>query len=217
MATVLFMDWYFDFISPFAYLQWQRLRRQRPGLDLRPRPILFAGLLEHWHNIGPAEIPVKRRFTYRHVLWQARRMDVPLRFPPAHPFNPLPALRLCQAAGADARAVTVIFDHIWAHGRPADNLEALVPAATQLGISDLAAAVVDPAVKQALRDNGEQAIAAGVFGVPTLVVDGETFWGLDATDMALDWLDGIDADLARDMLALDVLPTGAVRSPSERS
>lgn len=208
------MDWYFDFISPFAYLQWQHLRRDHPELALRPRPVLLAGLLGHWRNVGPAEIPAKRRFTYRHVCWRARQMGVPLRFPPAHPFNPLAALRLCLAAGSGARAVSEIFDHIWGQGRAGDRIEALTEPAARLGIVDPVAALADPAVKQALRDNGEQAIAAGVFGVPTLVVAGEAFWGLDATQMALDWHEGIDPELAYEMQALDALPMAAVRSAS---
>ena len=89
--------WYFDFISPFAYLQWRRLRDER-RLALEPVPILFAAVLDHVGQKGPAEIPGKRTFTYRFVHWQARRAGVPLRFPPAHPFNPMAALRLCSGA-----------------------------------------------------------------------------------------------------------------------
>lgn len=206
------MDWYFDFISPFAYLQWQQLRRERPELQLRPRPVLLAGLLDHWRSVGPAEIPAKRRFTYRFVVWQARRMGIPLCFPPAHPFNPLPALRLCIAAGCDNRAVNLMFDHIWRDGLAADSAQALAPVARAFGIDDIGAALADPAVKGILVENGRDAIAASVFGVPTLVVGGESFWGLDATRMALDWCDGIDPALARDMQALDHLPVAAARA-----
>lgn len=53
-------DWYFDFISPFAYLQFVRLG-ELAGARLRLRPVLFAGLLQHWGQLGPAEIPAKRR------------------------------------------------------------------------------------------------------------------------------------------------------------
>ena len=95
------LDWYFDFISPFAYLQSERLPAVSGALDLRYRPVLFAGILGAHGQKGPAEIPAKRVFTYRHVLWTARSRGVPLRFPPAHPFNPLPALRARGAAGSD--------------------------------------------------------------------------------------------------------------------
>jgi 2-hydroxychromene-2-carboxylate isomerase len=57
-------DWYFDFISPFAYLQSEQLHRLQPLVQIRYRPVLFAGLLKHWGNKGPAEVLPKRQFTY---------------------------------------------------------------------------------------------------------------------------------------------------------
>ena len=137
---------------------------------------------------GPAEIPGKRGFTYRFVQWQAARQGVPLRFPPAHPFNPLQALRLCIAAGTTWPAVERIFEHIWQHGQPADSIASLGEAAAALGIADPETALGAESVKQQLRDNTAQALAAGVFGVPTLRLDQELFWGDDATGMALDYL-----------------------------
>lgn len=178
------MHWYFDFISPFAHLAWPRVRalmRERP---VELRPILFAGVLDKLGHKGPAEIPAKRVFTYRHVLWRSRQLGRPVKFPPAHPFNPLPALRLCQALDAQPEAVEAIFDWVWTEGRAVDTPEALAPLAATLGVDDLAAALSAPVVKQKLRDNFDAAVREGVFGVPTLVVDGELFWGEDAMDFA---------------------------------
>ena len=204
------LDWYFDFISPFAWLQWRRLRRDHPEVALAPRPLLFAALLDHVGQLGPAEIPAKRRHTYRIALWQARALGIPLRFPPAHPFNPLPALRLCLAAPDRIAAVDAIFAHVWERGQPGDSIEALAGVARALGIDDPAAAAAGDAVKQAVRDNGEQARALGVFGVPTLCVRDaagrhELFWGNDATELALAYARDpgtLDAEMRR----LDSLP-----------
>jgi 2-hydroxychromene-2-carboxylate isomerase len=179
------LDWYFDFISPFAYLQWRHLRRDHPEVALAPKPILLAAILDHVGQLGPAEIPQKRRHTYRMVLWQARKAGIPLVFPPAHPFNPLPALRLSLAAPDRIAAVDAIFRHVWEQGRPADSAEALAGVAAQLGIDDPAAAIARDEVKRELLANGEQAKALGLFGVPTLVVRDDLFWGSDATDLAL--------------------------------
>ena len=88
------IDWYFDFISPFAYLQLVQLQSSHAVVDINFKPILLAGLLKHWGQKGPAEIPSKRIFTYRHILWLARQSNIPLKMPPGHPFNPLKALRL---------------------------------------------------------------------------------------------------------------------------
>lgn len=207
-------DWYFDFISPFAYLQWRRLRRDHPTLVLNPKPLLFAGLLKHWGQLGPAEIPEKRRHTYRLALWQARELGVPFRSPPAHPFNPLPALRLCIAAGADAAAVDAIFAHLWQHGLAGDSAEALEPVAAQLGVADIETAIASDAVKQALNANGQQAIALGVFGVPTLQVGERLFWGNDATGMALAYLADPAGFDDEDMRRVEDLPAAAHRPGS---
>jgi 2-hydroxychromene-2-carboxylate isomerase len=203
--------WYFDFISPFAYLQWLRLPALGDRLAIEPVPILFAALLEHHGHKGPAEIATKRQFTYRFVLWQARRLGLPLRFPPAHPFNPLPVLRLALAAGNTREAIGAIFDHLWVDGRAGDSAESLAPLARRLGVDDVAAALARADVKAQLRANTDAAIAAGVFGVPTLAVGGRLFWGADATPMVEDWL----ADPGRfddaEMRRIDDLPAAAVR------
>lgn len=211
------LDWYFDFISPYSYLQWRRLRRDHPALARRltPRPVLLAGLLNHWGQLGPAELPGKRKHTYRMVLWQAREAVIPLRVPPAHPFNPLPALRLCLAAPDRVAAVDAIFRHIWEEGRAGDSVEALADVARELGVADPAAAIADPAVKKQLADNGAAAIALDVFGVPTLVIDGQLFWGNDASAMALAYLG--DRNLFEDeqMRRIDSLPVAVQRAAAK--
>lgn len=204
-------DWYFDFISPFAYLQWMRMRRDHPELRLRPRPLLLAGLLKHWGQLGPAEIVGKRRHTYRLALWEARQLQIPLRFPPAHPFNPLPALRLALDAPDLPLAVDLLFRHLWEHGHAGDSVETLATVAAQLGVDDVAKALARDDIKRTLADTGAEAIALGVFGVPTLVIDGQLFWGNDATGMALQFLEQPALFDDPEMRRLDALPIAAQR------
>ncbi|RDY67874.1 2-hydroxychromene-2-carboxylate isomerase [Lysobacter soli] len=208
------LTWYFDFISPFSYLQWQRLKpllreREAAGTPVRLAPIVFAAVLDARGQKGPAEIPGKREFTYRHVLWLARQAGVTLRFPPAHPFNPLASLRLSIAAGDTPEAVDSIFDWIWTHGRPGDSVEALVPLMAALDVP--ADALDADQTKAALRANTDAAIAAGVYGVPTLSIGDELFWGYDATDFALAAMH--DASLLQDeeMRRVSGLPVGLQR------
>ena len=204
------LDWYFDFISPFAYLQWRRLRSDHANVALNPKPVLLAAILNHVGQLGPAEIPQKRRQTYRIVLWQARQAGIPLRFPPAHPFNPLPALRLCLAVPDRHAAIDAIFTHLWEHGRQGDSIEALADVAHALGIADPAAAIARDEVKRELLANGDEAIRLGVFGVPTLKVRDELFWGFDATDLALAYRDdegALDAEMRR----VDAIPEAIQR------
>lgn len=207
--------WYFDVVSPFAYLQWCRLRT----LDLASldaRPILFAGLLDRLEHKGPAEIPGKRVFTYRHVVWRARRDGVPLRFPPAHPFNPLPALRLCIAAGTTPAAIDTVFRFVWEEGGSLDTPDARDALAQRLGFADATAPLADDAVKRALHANFVLAQADGVFGVPTLACDGHLFWGEDATDMFLDYARDPVAFEAGEMARVADLPVGAARAGARR-
>lgn len=203
--------WYFDFISPFAYLQWPKIRALSERVEFSWRPILFAGLLEHFGHKGPAEIPGKREFTYRHVAWRAQRDGVTLRFPPAHPFNPIAALRLCLAAGSTPAAIEAIYAHLWREGRRGDDAASLAEVGAALGIADVAAAIARPEVKQSLRDNFDAALAAGVFGVPSIVAAGEVFWGDDATPMFEAWLRDPVAFESDQMRALKHWPEGVRR------
>lgn len=177
------LRWYFDVLSPFAYLQWPEVRALQATHALTPVPILFGAVLDAHGQKGPAEIPGKREFTYRHVLWRAQQAGVPLRFPPAHPFNPLPLLRLVVAAGATAEAVDAVFAHVWVDGHGADDTAAFDALRARLGVAVEALSSDD--VKSTLRRNTEDAIAAGVYGVPTLASGDELFWGSDAHDFAL--------------------------------
>jgi 2-hydroxychromene-2-carboxylate isomerase len=201
--------WYHDFISPFAYLHWPRVRTLMASGNVELVPVLFGAILDAVGQKGPAEIPAKRVFTYRDVVWRARRAGVPLRFPDAHPFNPLAALRLVLAAGNTAEATTRIYDWIWAEGRRVDDPVALAPLVEALGLE--AGAVSDAAAKAALRANTGDAIAAGVFGVPTLAVGDALFWGGDAHDFALAAI--ADPQLLEDdgMRRVAALPVGIQR------
>jgi 2-hydroxychromene-2-carboxylate isomerase len=179
--------WYFDVISPFAYLQLQRLPEIAQHRNVHVVPIVLGAVLQHCGQLGPAEIPSKRDFAYRFIHFQARTAGFPIRFPPTHPFNPLPALRLISALPEAHKlaATQSIFTHIWRDGQAGDSVEALSGIATEFGISNLAECLSYEPNKMALKAQTESAIQAGAFGVPTLSIDGELFWGFDATDYAL--------------------------------
>ena len=204
-------DWYFDFVSPFAYLQSEQLAALAPRIAVRYRPVLFAGLLDAHGQKGPAEIAAKRDFTYRFVVWQAGKLGIPLKFPPEHPFNPLALLRLALACDCEAQAVQRIFRFVWRDGRLPDLPIEWAELTDELGIRDGAARIASAEVKDALRRNTDEAIARGVFGVPTLLIGSELFWGADATAMAADYVAAgcryDDPEYAR----VAKLPVGAAR------
>jgi 2-hydroxychromene-2-carboxylate isomerase len=204
-------DWYFDFVSPFAYLQSEQLGSLGPGVAVRYRPVLFAGLLGANGQKGPAEIPAKRAFTYRYCIWRAKELGIGFRFPPEHPFNPLPLLRLAIACDSTPDAVHRIFRFVWRDGRLPDLPIEWAELIAELGARDADARIASADVKDELRRNTDEAIARGVFGVPTLAIGGELFWGSDATAMAAGYIAAgcrfADPEYAR----VAVLPIGAAR------
>ncbi len=182
-------DWYFDVISPYAYLQFHELKRLPDDIEITFRPVLFAALLNHWGQLGPAEIPLKKVHTAMITAWRARARSIVFKPPPRHPFNPLKLLRLIIALGATRDVVGKVFAHVWGEGNDGEAPDSLARLAADLGVDDFDAAVGAEAVKTQLRSNTENAIAQGVYGVPTLAIDGKLFWGEEMFDILLSWLD----------------------------
>jgi 2-hydroxychromene-2-carboxylate isomerase len=209
-------EWYFDFVSPFAYLQCEQLPALESKMRIHYRPVLFAGLLKAHGHKGPAEIPAKRRFTYRFLVWQARRLGVPFKFPAVHPFNPLPLLRLAIAADSDPEAVRRIFRFVWRDGRLGDLPIEWAELMSELQMPDAQLRIDSLEVKAALRRNTDEAIARGVFGVPTLAIGDELFWGADATAMAADYVAAGCRYADPEMARVATLPVGAEREPAKR-
>ncbi|MBS0392475.1 MAG: DsbA family protein [Proteobacteria bacterium] len=190
------ITFYLDFVSPYAWLAFERLPQVLEGLSYRLsyRPVLLGALLKQHANPGPAGIEPKRAWTYRHVSWLGHRLGVGLEMPARHPFPPLPLLRLaleCSDDGIVNRFVAgSVLRHVWQGGADAldpARLDALrVTLAEQLGQDDDA----PERAKRLLRENTEAAAARGVFGVPSFEVDGRLFWGLDSLPMLRACLDG---------------------------
>lgn len=176
----------FDYISNNAYLAWVRLPelRERFGLRVEPLPVLFAGLLEANGQLGPAEVRPKALWMAKNTLRKAGMLGVRLRPPPFHPFNPLLPLRVSSLDLDDeAREALVsgLFRATWSDGLHVSDPEVVARVADAVGLDG--AALVEqagrPEIKQRLRQQTDAAIARGVFGVPTLEVEGELFWGYD--------------------------------------
>lgn len=186
------LDFWFDPISPYAWLAFDALPDALQGLNVQVnyQPVLFAGLLAHWGQKGPAEIEPKRVWTYRDVLWRAHRQGLHLELPTQHPFNPLPLLRLalaCTEPGMtpSRQVVETVFRHVWEGGQDASDTQRLQALRSHLEPTR------DPDgsdIKAELRIQGQRAVDQGIFGVPTVVADGHTFWGADALPMLTAWL-----------------------------
>lgn len=189
-----FLRFTFDVVSPYAYLAFERLPHALQGVshEVSYQPILFAGLLQHWGQKGPAEIAPKREWTYRQVMWLAHRLGVPFQMPAQHPFNPLALLRLLLAstpAGLTPNRCLCeqVLHHVWRGGGDATDAGRLAALTRQLAPQrDPAGAEVKDELKAATAD----AAARGVFGVPTVEVDGRLFWGLDGLELLSAYVHG---------------------------
>lgn len=181
---------YFDVISPWAYLMDAALRREPLPIDLEPRPVLFAGLLNSFGHKGPAEIERKRRFTYEFCTWTAQQMNIPFQMPAVHPFNPLRYLRLIIGLGAQPEVVSVVFDALYTSGVDPDSETVWQRLLGKLGVTSEYSEMNTPAVKEQLKHNTADAASIGVFGIPTVVVANRLFWGADSLPMLRAYLRG---------------------------
>jgi 2-hydroxychromene-2-carboxylate isomerase len=208
------ITFHFDFISPYAYLAFEKLPEALKGLsyEVEYRPVLFAGFLKHHGQLGPAEIAPKRAWTYRQVLWLAHAHGIPMQMPAAHPFNPLGVLRLALACGrgggVNRYVAEAVFRHVWRGGADAadpgrlEELRALLQPARDPSADE---------VKAELKANTDTAVARGLFGVPTCEVDGRLFWGLDGLPMVREYLEGNAWFASGAWEEAAALPTGKTR------
>jgi 2-hydroxychromene-2-carboxylate isomerase len=208
----------FDYISPYAYLCWTQIGElaRRHGRAVEPVPVLFAGLLSAHGTLGPAEVPAKRVYLFKDVARSAKRLGVPIQLPFAHPFNPLLPLRLTALDWSNQQAVRLvdrIFAATWAERRDVTDAVVLSELLRECGLeAERTLRLADPEVKARVRDNTDRAIAEGVFGVPSILVDGEYFWGLDSLANIEQRLRGEDPVSSSWQEMIDRLPAAAQRS-----
>ena len=208
------LTFYFDFISPYAYLAFHQLPQVLQGLSYQVRyhPVLFGGLLKHHGQLGPVEVVGKREWTYRQCLWLGRQLGINLKLPAAHPFNPLPLMRLAIATHAegfpDRSVCDTLFKFVWESGKNVSDPAHLAEISALINPVRSADALD---VKAQLRIFTEQAIANGVFGVPAIQVDSEIFWGFDSLPMLQQYLEGDSWFQDRAWTEAGKLPVGIER------
>jgi 2-hydroxychromene-2-carboxylate isomerase len=180
------IHFYFDYISPNAYLAWTQLPAlaERYGFTVQPVPVLFAGLLEAHGQLGPAEMPAKSLWMNRNLTRKALHLGVPLNPPAFHPFNPLLALRVSSLpleTPARSGLINALFQAVWVRGLHVAEPEVVADVADEIGLGGpgLVTDAGSPESKTRLRHQTDAAIASGVFGVPSMEVAGEVFWGYD--------------------------------------
>ena len=201
--------WFYDFVSPFSYLLLEQLDkwpdvpfRLRRGVAARPAALLGQR--------SSADVPAKRVFTYRHALFRAEQLGIRFKMPPAHPFDSDKVLRLAIALRADIATVLEMFRFIWHDGNDPSTPEGFAALCERVGVGHGDELIEFEETSAQLRRNTDDAIALGVFGVPTFWMNQQLFWGEDALPMVLycartpNWLE------SREVKRISVLPKGRV-------
>jgi 2-hydroxychromene-2-carboxylate isomerase len=210
---------YFDYISPNAYLAWTQLPTlaQRNGFSIEPVPVLFAGLLEAHRQLGPAEVLPKMQWMWRNVARKAALIGVQLNAPAFHPFNPLLSLRassLPLQPEQKLRLIDALFGAVWIRALHVAEPTVVEQVAAEAGLDGAAliAQASESECKARLRKQTDQAIAEGVFGVPTMAVGTELFWGYDDLPFLQRFIDGKDPTGIGSWASAASLKSSATRS-----
>jgi 2-hydroxychromene-2-carboxylate isomerase len=196
-------EFWFDFSCPYAYIASTKIEAlaARTGAELDVRPMLLGGVFKARgvaQNLASTLGPAKAQHNLNDMRRQAQRAGVELRMPAGHPLRTVEALR-CVLAAANGRPVASVMPLIhriyrayWVDNEDIGQREVLARA---LGDAGFAAGEVlqraeSAEIKDELRRRTEEAVARGVFGVPTLFVGDELFWGQDRMDMVEEALGG---------------------------
>jgi len=182
---------YFDFASPNAYLSHRVIPdiEARTGAKFDYVPVLLGGLFKLTNNRSPMEAfgGIKNKLAYENLETQRfikRHGLTAFRMNPHFPVNTLRLMRGAVAAqrlGVFEAYLEMGMTAMWEQGLKMDDPEVMAKAMADAGLdaAALMAAIEDPAVKQGLLDNTEAACAAGAFGIPSFLVDGELWFGKD--------------------------------------
>lgn len=183
-----FVDYWFDFGSPAAYLAWTQLPRLSAdtGAKVVLKPMLLGGVFQATGNHSPVTVPAKGKYIFQDFARYARSYGVPLRNNPHFPINTLMLMR--GAVGLqmedDGRLMAycdAVFKAIWVDGLDLNDATIVSDVLTRAGFDPAAVLALanDPAVKDKLKTQTQAAVARGVFGAPTFFVGDQMFWGQD--------------------------------------
>jgi 2-hydroxychromene-2-carboxylate isomerase len=201
------LRFYFDITCPYAYVASSQVEAlaQRTGARLEPRPILLGGVFrahETPQKLFATLPPAKARHNVADMHRQAAIAGLPLRMPAGHPLRSVEALRALLIVGVESPnfwpLVHALYRAYWAEGvdiSTPQGLRSVLAGVAGIDVEAVLARLEDPSIKQELRERTDEAIAIGVFGVPTFVVEGELYWGVDRMDQVERALGGAPAEV----------------------
>ena len=192
------IDFWFDFSSPYSYIanEWVDAVAARHGRTVRRHAILLGATFQAAELKSPVSYPLKREYSLRDFARSARYAGVPFVIPEKFPIPTQNAARLFWWLDAKTPLTAAHWAHlglraVFAGGIDLSDPAALAAAAAEFGLDPKEAEAVwnDPVWKARLKAANDAAIAAGVFGAPFFVVDGEPFWGNDRRPQIERWLE----------------------------
>lgn len=188
MTTAGALDFYFDFTSPYTYLAWTRIGDlgRRTGVEVRLRPAFLGAIHKETGNLAPALLPARGRYMLHDLFRWAAWYGVPFRWPDSFPLRSLPGLRVAAALldtdpARGAAFVDAVFRAAWGDSRDIGDPAVLSALAAEAGFpgTDAEAVASDPRWKDAVRAGTDAAVAAGAYGLPVMVYEGEMYFGND--------------------------------------
>ena len=191
------VDFYFEFSSPYGYIAAQLAEdfERRIGRPLRWRPMLLGPIFKLTGQAPLSEIPMKGEYSKHDFPRTARLHNVAYSHPPKFPIGTVAAMRAFywveDRDAAQARSLAkALYKAYFVDGIDISAPQAVIDVAKSVGVdgASLAAALEDPALKERAKKEVESAIAAGVFGSPFFIADGEPFWGVDRMPMLEEWI-----------------------------
>jgi len=191
------LHFWFDFSSPYSYIasEWVEALAARNGRTVRWHALLLGVTFQAAELKSPVSYPIKRDYAVHDFARSARFEGVPYRHPDPFPIPTQNAARIFYWLDAQDPARAVDWAHaglraFFARGVALNDPAALKALAAESGLDADAAerAWNDPQWKDRLKRANEEALAAGMFGAPSFLIDGELFWGNDRKPQIERWL-----------------------------
>jgi 2-hydroxychromene-2-carboxylate isomerase len=198
------LEFYFDFMSPYSYLAHCRIPAiaKRYGVELVYKPIDLKQAKLAAGNTAPptVQMPPKQRYSFADLTRWSNRYGVPFTLPKIEGGNVSPSIFASEREnvgtymaideGRAGEYVSCVWDQVWGNGCGVGSDEVLTTVARAMGwsVDSFLAFVVSPATRHRYDQDNKAAHGRGVFGVPTMIIDDQLWWGNDRLDFMEEYL-----------------------------
>tara|TARA_B100001250_G_C19632214_1_gene714267 strand:+ start:324 stop:908 length:585 start_codon:yes stop_codon:yes gene_type:complete len=186
------IDFYFDFISPYTYIGYKRLKQERKKFNFTYKPILLGGLHKLWGITPQASIESKKKFMIMDCEIVTKKLKIDFKFNSKFPVNSIKLMRGCLILNKDQlnKYIELVFDAYWKNNKDVsdDNIISELLKKIEINIDDFNKKIDDPNIKEKLKNLTTDAYKQNIFGAPTYVINNKIFWGQDRFEYVIDEL-----------------------------